>query len=178
MSNNSFSEDHLDLKYHLINKYRGLITRRYDDVIKNIHKTDLNLSQDVAREIRDFFLENVYPEPAQRRKLDAAFAELRNFTNNPVLIWGLLGSLPVALFQFGAQLPHAIRAGLTSLQAYTSAIGFEEAMLRTAVEKGFKEPISDEQFFECLREPCHTKNWMILSMKQACFLSLYQILHY
>jgi hypothetical protein len=40
---------------------------------------------------------------------------------------------------------------MTSLQAYTSAIGFEEAMLSAAIEKGFKEPLSDEQFFECLR---------------------------
>ena len=145
------SEADLHLKYHLINKYRELITRRYDEVIKNIHKTDLNLGQDVAREIRDFFLEHVYPEPHRRQKLDAAFTELRNFTTNPALIWGLLGSLPVAIMQFGMQFPAAIRAGMTSLQAYTSAIAFEDAMLHTALEKGYKEPVSDEQFFECLK---------------------------
>ena len=114
------SSDNDSLKYHLINKYRELIARRYDDVIKNIDKTGINLGRDVAIEIKDFFLENVYPEPAQRQKLDRAFAELRNFTTQPQLIWGLLGSLPMALFQFGSQLPHAIRAGMTSLQAYTA----------------------------------------------------------
>jgi hypothetical protein len=147
----STPSDDQELKYHLINKYRELVSRRYDDIIKNIHKTNLHIGADVAGEIRDFFLESVYPEPAQRRKLDTAFGELRKFTTNPALIWGVLGSLPVALFQFGAQLPHAIRAGVTSLHAYTSAIGFEEAMLHTALEKGFKEPLTDEQFFECLR---------------------------
>jgi hypothetical protein len=143
--------EHPDLKYHLINKYRDLVSRRYDELIKNIHKTNLNLGADVAREIKDFFLTDVYPDPARRRKLDAAFGELRNFTTNPALIWGLLGSLPVAIMQFGMQFPSAIRAGLTSLQAYTSAIGFEEAMLSAAIEKGFKEPLTDEEFLECLR---------------------------
>ena len=57
--------------------------------------------------------------------------------------------------QFGMQFPNAIRAGLTSLQAYTSAIGFEEAMLHAALDKDFKEPLSDEQFFECLRAIPH-----------------------
>jgi hypothetical protein len=140
-----------NLKYDLINKYRDLVARRYDDVIENIDNTGISLSSKVAAEIRDFFLDNVYPESAQRRKLDAAFGELRNFTTNPALIWGLLGSLPVALFQFGAQLPHAIRAGITSLHAYTSAIGFEEAMASAAIENDFKAPLTDEQFFECLR---------------------------
>ncbi len=143
--------DQQALKYHIINKYRDLISRRYEDMIKNIHQTNLNLSPDVAHEIKDFFLENVYPEPSQRRRLDAAFAELAKFTTNPALIWGLLGSLPVAIFQFGAQLPAAIRAGLTSLQAYTSAIGFEEAMLKTAIEKGYTAPLTDEQFLDCIK---------------------------
>ena len=145
------TNDQESLKYHLINKYRELIANRYDDIIQNISKTGINLGRDVAIEIKDFFLENVYPDSAQRKKLDAAFAELRNFTTQPQLIWGLLGSLPMALFQFGAQLPHAIRAGMTSMQAYTSAIGFEEAMLQAAIEKQFTEPLSDQQFFECLR---------------------------
>jgi hypothetical protein len=149
------SDDELNLKYHLINKYRDLIARRYDDVIKNIDKTGVMLSQDVAHEIKDFFLSNVYPPPTQRRKLDAAFGELKNFTTNPALIWGLLGSLPVAIMQFGIQFPAAIKAGMTSLQAYTSAIGFESAMLHAAIEKGFKEPLSDEEFFECLRAIQH-----------------------
>ena len=139
------------LKYHLINKYRELAARRYDDIIKNIDKTDLRLSADVAREIKDFFLNNIYPEASERRKLDAAFGELRNFTTNPSLIWGLLGSLPVAIFQFGMQLPQAIQAGMTSLHAYTSAMGFEDALVRAATARGYIAPLSDEQFFESLR---------------------------
>jgi hypothetical protein len=144
--------DEQSLKYHLINKYRELVARRYDDIIKNIDQTELHLSTDVASEIKDFFLDNIYPKASERRKLDAAFGELRNFTTNPALIWGLLGSLPVAIFQFGMQLPQAIQAGMTSLRAYTSAMGFEEALLHAATKRGYTEPLTDEKFFDCLRD--------------------------
>ena len=151
MSKAPLSTEEIHLRYHLIDKYRGLISRRYDDVIEHIDKTGVDLSPDVARSIKDFFLGNVYPDHVHREKLDAAFNELARFTTNPSLVWGLLGSLPVAIMQFGMQLPAAIRAGITSLQAYTSAIAFEDAMLHKAIEKGYQEPLTDEQFFECLR---------------------------
>lgn len=151
MSANYPTGKEIELKYHIINKYRNIISERYDEIIDNIENTGIGLSPEVAREIKKFFFENIYPDPVQRRKLDAAFEELAKFTTNPALIWGLLGSLPVAIMQFGRHLPQAIRAGLTSLQAYTSAIGFEDAMLQAAIEHGFTEPMNDEQFFECLR---------------------------
>lgn len=157
MSSANLLPEQEDLKYHLIDHYRGLIAQRYDDVIAHIHTTGVDLSPEVAREIKTFFLDQVYPTPAQRKKLDAAFGELKKFTTNPTLVWGLLGSLPMAIMQFGMQLPNAIRAGITSLQAYTSAIGFEDAMLKAAIDKGFTEPVTDEQFFECLRAiPYHS----------------------
>jgi hypothetical protein len=140
-----------ELKYHLVNKYRELISRRYDDVIKNIDKAPVKLDPKVASDLKDFFLENIYPDTDQRRKLDVAFAELGNFVHNPSLVWGLLGSLPRAIFQFGSQLPAAIMAGLKSLEAYTSAIAFENSLLQAALDKGYKDPISDEQFINCLK---------------------------
>ncbi len=155
MSKAPLSADELHLRYHLIDKYRDLISRRYEDVIENIDRTGVDLSPQVAHKIKDFFLGNVYPDHVHREKLDAAFKELGRFTTNPSLVWGLLGSLPVAIMQFGRQLPAAIRAGMTSLQAYTSAIAFEDAMLGKAIEKGYQEPLSDEQFFECLRAIPH-----------------------
>ena len=145
------SETENDLKYHLINKYRELISMRYDKVIDNINNAPVQLAPEVARQIKVFFLEYIYPEPAQRRKLDAAFTELGHFVTNPTLVWGLLGSLPMAIMQFGSHLPSAIRAGLKSLEAYTSASGFEASMLQAALDKGYQEPLTDDQFLDCLR---------------------------
>ncbi len=151
MSKNALSPAQSDLKYHLIDKYRALISGRYEDVIAHIEDTGIDLEPEVAQEMKDFFLTHVYPESVQRHKLDAAFAELGNFVHNPQLVWGLLGSLPVAIFQFGAQLPAAIRAGLKSLEAFTAATGFEAQLLQAALDKGYKAPLTDAQFLECLK---------------------------
>ncbi|MCW3124909.1 MAG: hypothetical protein JWO03_567 [Bacteroidetes bacterium] len=147
----ALSQADSDLKYHLINKYRELISHRYDTVIRNIDKAPVALKPAVAKDIKDFFLEHVYPEPAERRKLDAAFAELEKFVTTPSLVWGLIGSLPMAILQFGAHLPSAIKAGMKSLEAYTSAIGFESSMLQAAIDKGYTIPLTDEQFIDCLK---------------------------
>jgi hypothetical protein len=155
MSKHSYTAEELELKYHLVNKYRDLISRRYEGVIKNIDQTGIDLRPEVAHQIKEFFLHHVYPEPHRRKKLDAAFLELRNFTTHPALVWGLLGSLPVAIMQFGVQFPAAIQAGITSLKAYTSAIAFEEAILHKALQKDLKEPVSDEEFFDCLKSIPH-----------------------
>jgi len=145
------SDSETDLKYHLINKYRELISRRYDEVIKHIDVAPVKLAPEVAKEIKEFFLAQVYPEAKQRQKLDAAFKELGNFVTNPSLVWGLLGSLPMAILQFGSHLPSAIKAGLKSLEAYTAASGFETAMLKAAEDHGYSVPLTDEQFLECLK---------------------------
>jgi hypothetical protein len=139
------------LRYHLISQYRELISRRYDELIAHRGDTLPYLSDEVAHQIKDFFLSNIYPPPDRRRELDAAFAELRNFTHHPALIWGLLGSLPKAIFRFGTHLPAAIHAGLKSLEAYTSAIGFEEAMLDAAQRNSFSPPLTEAQFTDCIR---------------------------
>ena len=139
------------LRYHLIRQYRELISRRYDALITHRGDTLPYLSDEVARQIKDFFLTNIYPPPDRRRELDAAFAELRNFTHHTALIWGLLGSLPKAIFRFGTHLPAAIHAGFKSLEAYTSAIGFEDAMLDAAENYGFNPPLSEAQFIDCIR---------------------------
>jgi hypothetical protein len=141
-----------ELKYHLINKYRDLISKRYDEVIKDIANNPVGIEPALATSLKEFFLENVYPEPAQRRKLDVAFGELNKFVTNPALVWGLLGSLPVAIMQFGTHLVSAIKAGLKALEAYTAAIGFESGLLQAALDKGYTVPLTDEEFIDCLRE--------------------------
>ena len=161
-----------ELKYHLINKYRELISRRYDDVIKNIDQVPVPINPALARNLKEFFLENIYPGTDQRRKLDVAFVELGNFVHNPSLVWGLLGSLPKAIFQFGSQLPNAIMAGLKSLEAYTSAIAFEHSLVQAALDKGYEDPISDEQFIQCLKSIPHKDLVTFINQASALFTTI------
>ena len=140
-----------EMKYHLINKYRNVVATRYEykNVKKNL-KLPENITPEIVETLRQYFLTNLYPEPAQREKLDAAFVELENFITHPAKVWDLLGNITSAIFKFGFQFPAAIKAGLISMEAYTSAQHFENTLTSAAMQKKLTIPVSDTQFYDCL----------------------------
>ncbi len=69
---------------------------------------------------------------------------------HPTKVWGLVGNLTSAIFRYGFQLPAALKAGLSALEAYTSAKHFENTLLHAAIDKKFKIPLSDDEFNACL----------------------------
>jgi hypothetical protein len=141
----------VEMKNHLINKYREVVGHRY--LYENVKKNPglpPEINKEIVETLRLYFLNNLYPVPEQRDKLDAAFAELENYVMHPSKVWDLLGKITNAIFRFGLQFPAAARAGLSCLEAYTSAKHFENTLTRAALDKGFTVPVSDEQFYECL----------------------------
>ncbi len=142
---------HTELRYHIINKYRESISKRYDyDRVKDNPDLPKALNRKTANELRKFFLEKLYSEPTEREKLDAAFKQLESFIVHPSKIWGLLGNLPAAILEFGFHFPAAIKAAVSALETHTSARHFEDTLLHTAVSKNFEMPLTDKQFKECL----------------------------
>lgn len=163
MSKRKLTPAEKKLKDDLIVKYRGMIAQRYENIIADIENTPVGISKEIAERLKDFFLNSVYPEPAKRDELDGAFEELTRFVSQPSLVWGLIGSLPMAILKFGAQLPNALKAGFVSLEAYTAAMGFEQAILDEALAAKLEAPISDEQFKACLRAiPRHELDQFII----------------
>lgn len=140
-----------ELHHHLITKYRESIAERYDyDKLKSDPKLPKGFTKETINELKDFFLENLYSAPKQREKLDAAFKQLETYVAHPTKVWGLLGNLASAIFQFGMHFPAAIKVGMVSLKTHTSARHFEDMLLQNAIDKGYKVPLTDEQFRECL----------------------------
>ena len=141
-----------EMKYHLIEKYREVVRNRYDfKTVKKARKLPEDITKEVVDTLRDYFLESLYPEPAKREKLDAAFEELQNYVLHPGRITDLIGNIGSAIFRFGFQFPLAVKSGVSALEVHTAAKHFENSLLSGAHENNFKVPISDEQFFVCLR---------------------------
>ncbi len=139
------------LKYHLINKYRDSINKRYDyKAIKNDADFPKHFTKKTVDELKDFFLGSLYSEPVEREKLDAAFKQLESFVTNPSKIWGLMGNLTSAIFEFGLHFPSAIRAGVSALETHSAAHRFEQGLLDAAEENGYTIPLTDEEFHKCL----------------------------
>lgn len=139
------------LKNHLIEQYRESIKARYDfDTVKKDKKFPRVFTREMVDELRDFFLENLYSPPSEREKLDAAFKQLETYIAHPTKVWGLLGNLASAVFQFGFHFPSALRTGMTALQTHTTARHFEDMLLQAAIDKNYTVPLTEEQFKECL----------------------------
>ncbi len=139
------------LRNELIVKYRASIAERYNfDKLENDPKLPEGFTRDTIDQLRDFFLENLYSAPKEREKLDAAFKQLETYVAHPTKIWGLLGNMLSAIFEFGTHFPAAIKIGLSSLKTHTSARQFEEMLLQGAKDKGFGAPMTEEQFYEAM----------------------------
>lgn len=142
----------IEMKYHLIQKYREVVERRYDyKVIKKEFELPAGIDKHVVDTLKKYFLESLYPEPAFREKLDAAFEELQNYVLHPGRITDLMGNIGSAIFRFGFQFPMAVKTGIGALEVHTAAKHFESSLLAGAKQHKFTVPITDEQFYMCLR---------------------------
>ena len=139
------------MKYHLIEKYRAVVSKRYDyKIVAKKFELPESISKEVVDTLRNYFLESLYPEPAQREKLDTAFEELQNYVLHPGRIADLLGNIGSAILRFGFQFPVAVKSGFVALEVHTAAKHFEHSLLSGAQQNKFIVPISDEQFYVCL----------------------------
>lgn len=141
-----------EMKYHLIEKYREVVARRYDyETITETYELPEEIDRTVVETLKSYFLESLYPEPAKREKLDEAFEELQNYVLHPGRIADLMGNIGSAIMRFGLQFPVAVKSGLSALEVHTSAKHFENSLLAGANAHSFAIPLTDEQFFLCLR---------------------------
>ena len=142
----------VEMKYHLIQKYREVVEKRYDyKTIIKLHHLPEGIDKAVVDTLKKYFLESLYPEPKYREKLDAAFEELQNYVLHPGRIADLVGNIGSAIFRFGFQFPTAVKSGLSALEVHTAAKHFENSLLAGAIKNKLTVPITDEQFYMCLR---------------------------
>lgn len=142
----------MNLEDHLIERYRQIIANRYDyDKLTARKPLPEGITKETVEEIRDYFLNSIYPEPAKRHELDAAFAQLQSYVHQPAKVWGILGNLTGAIFRFGTMLPAALKTGIVSMEAFSSAKNFEQTMKKAAIASEYTLPLTDEQFMDCLR---------------------------
>lgn len=138
------------LRYYIIDKYRENIAGRYQYDTLKVKGLPPKITKEVVDSLRDYFLENLYPEATQREKLDAAFSNLESYVKSPAKVFDLLGNLTSAIFKFGFQFPAALKAGLISLEAYTAAISYENLLTQTVETQKLQMPITDEQLLDAL----------------------------
>jgi hypothetical protein len=126
------------LRHAVLRFYREELRDRYQlDNIRRFSSFD-EVSDTQIVELRDFFLQQIYPAPEDRERLDAAFDQLSSMLKSPKRMQPLLGSALTSLWRMGAKLPAAISAGRATIDAYVKTRVLENAMIEEALRLGLK----------------------------------------
>ncbi|MDB5227371.1 MAG: hypothetical protein JWN78_1564 [Bacteroidota bacterium] len=128
-----------------------MIEKRYEyTALKQRFEIPSAITEDVVLEIKNYFLNTIYPQAAERKKLEAAFKDLADYVRSPKKIWGLFGDMARALFKFGRHFMQAMRAGIDSLNSFLGAKKFEQSMTDIANKNGIVPPMTDADFEDTL----------------------------
>lgn len=125
----------------IIKGYRNLISERYN--YKNLNKKyDLpaTINQEIVEEIKNFFLNYIYPDISKREELNEAFKSLDNNLKNPEKLFGVFKESIKLVFKHGRHLPKIINAGFKALKSFRAATKFENTLVKAAKEKKEKPP--------------------------------------
>ena len=135
--------DRKDILDEVILGYRKLIRDRYQySFLKETY--DLPASFDEARvdRFRDFFLDNIYPEPQKRDELNEAFDSLDEYIKSPEKLLRLLVESAKLLFKYGRHLAKILKAGMKALRSFRSANAFENKLVDQAIASRKEAPFS------------------------------------
>ncbi|MCO5248012.1 MAG: hypothetical protein M9887_03565 [Chitinophagales bacterium] len=142
--------DELTKESHIIEKFRDMVNKRYQyDELKKRFNLPSNINEEVIDDVKEYFLGTIYPDFAERQRLEAAFGNLANYMKQPRKIWGLFGNMTTAVFKFGRHFFQAFKAGLASLDSFLGAKKFEQNMAAIANKNNIHPPISDEEYEKC-----------------------------
>jgi len=121
------------LRKAIIAFYRDEIAHRYQvENIRRFKEFD-PISEAEIDALREYFLHNIYPPPDKRQALDDAFDNLNAMLKSPARIKPLLKTAFTSIFKLGAQIPSAIAAGRSTVDAYMETRKLEGSLYESAV---------------------------------------------
>lgn len=134
-------------KQHLLNNiiiaYRDTISERYQyKTLKKKYTLPNSVTEDTVNQIRNYFLEYVYPSIEKREELNKAFEALDEFIKNPKKLLNLLKESVKLVFSYGRHLPKILNAGIKALKSYRTASKFENNLVKAAINNNIEAPFN------------------------------------
>ncbi len=117
----------------LIDGYHELIRNRYQyDHIISRYSLPSTVTADKMDQIRDFFLENIYPTTEKRKLLEKSFYSLDRHLKRPGHILKMLMDARGGLLHLGWQFPKAMKVAFKTLKSFRSASKLEKMLVESA----------------------------------------------
>jgi hypothetical protein len=116
----------------VLNFYREELRRRYQLINVRRFEELAGIGDRQISELRDFFLDQIYPELDKRAKLDASFDRLGDMLTSPKRMSPLLSAALLSLWRMGTKIPAAVTAGRSAIDAYMKTREMEATLIATA----------------------------------------------
>lgn len=146
MVNTIQAED--SIRIAVIDAYRDHLERRY--TVENIRRfPELHdFPEEKVHAIRNFFLEELYPDSKDREELELAFEQLGSVLRSPRKLMPLVGTAFSSLWKLGKLIPAAVTGGLRTVEAYMEIRRLEHIMLKSASSNQLEPAtMKDERVF-------------------------------
>jgi len=125
----------------IIEGYRNTIYQRYQyQNIKDTYGIPESINEETVNQLRDYFLNYMYPEYDTRTELNEAFKSLDNYIKHPQKLLRILLDAAKLIFRYGRHLPKILNSGLNAMKTFRAATDFENNLVDEAIKNKVDAP--------------------------------------
>ena len=125
----------------IIEGYRNTIYQRYQyQNIKDTYGIPESINEDAVNQLRNYFLNYMYPEYNKREELNDAFKSLDNYIKHPKKLLRILLDAAKLIFRYGRHLPKILNSGLNAMKTFRAATNFENNLVDEAIKNKIEGP--------------------------------------
>ena len=144
MINTKINDD--NILEELIIGYRNAIRERYHyQVLRKRYDFPETLNEKVVGDLREYFLDYIYPDIEKRIELNDAFRSLDDYIKHPRKLFRILVDSRRLLWTHGRHLPKILNTGFKAMSTYNAATKFENKLLEAARKKQVDPPFGREK---------------------------------
>lgn len=132
--------------------YRNVIYQRYQyPSLQKKYRLPDSINEETVNQLRDYFLNYIYPQIDKREELNQAFNRLDFYLKQPEkLLRILIGSVKL-IVKHGRYLPKLLNTGLKAFKTFKSANEFEDKLVEKAIIKQIEPPYDLSKIYTLLK---------------------------
>ncbi len=141
-----------ETQHEVIIGYRNVINQRYQyDNIKKKYELPASFDERKIAQLRNYFLNYIYPPPHKREELNDAFHSLDNYIKHPEKLFRILVDSSMLLIKYGRHLPKILKAGINAFRSFRDASKFESNLVKKAISLQLQPPFQKSEINTLLR---------------------------
>jgi hypothetical protein len=158
----------------IIEGYRNTIYHRYQyQNIKDKYGIPESINEETVNQLRNYFLNYMYPEHNTRAELNEAFKSLDNYIKHPKKLSRILLDAAKLIFRYGRHLPKILNSGLKAMKTFRAATNFENNLVDEAIKNKIKAPYDQSKIDALIKLLSRKEIEKFIEISQ----SLFDILH-